>query len=407
MISYAKLYKQKLQEEKENLHCQKNKNNNRQGVNFELLLDWDTSKKENVKDINEELQFNQNIPENKKFQNNNLVPIKKVPQLPPIKTGGFNNHNIVSSKNNINPNKGTCSLLNKFTSKAQNNPTTQTNSNTKYSNKIEEICQSCMEKEENTNNNLESLRANNAQELNPNNFYENYTSVSVNSNDKPKYDEVNRETPKISKKPSQKNNFNTISSIRANKSIKSIEDNDENLHCSIHDDSLNVTQQQMDDLNNEANALFKEMKKKYKKQKFDKKMQSKTESNQNLFSKKKKLGPLILKQKRIIKRSKPKLQQNSLININTTFPNAFQNQNNQGLRNQINVNYSIPYPMNIMMNPYQFPISPQYPYTNPQIPQIYPFIYGNTFGIQNQQAVPVYGAPEKIFTKNEKNIKKR
>lgn len=399
MISYAKLYKQKVQEEKENLNYQNknNNNNNKQGVNFNLLLDWDTSKKDN----NEELHFNQNKIEINPPQKNNLIPIKMPPQLPPIKTGGFNN--ILPSKNKLIHNKNTCSLLKKFTSKASNNHNSQGYScltNTICLNKNEENYQNYIEKEEN-NNNLESLRANNTQEFNPNNFYEHYTSVSVNSNDKAKYNEVNKETPK----PPQNNNFNTISSIRANKSIKNIEDNDDSLHCSIHDDSLNVTQQQMDDLNNEANALFKEMKIKYKKQKFTKKMQTKTESNQNFYNKKKKLAPLILKQRRIIKRSKPKLHRNSSVNINNNTQQASQSQNKQGLLNQFNLNCSIPYPMNIMMmNP--FPIPPQYPYTNPQIPQIYPFIYGNNFGLQNQQTFPLYNqVPKQMLKKNEQSNK--
>ena len=173
--------------------------------------------------------------------------------------------------------------------------------------------------------------------------------------------------------------------------------NNSSMHCSPINDSLNVTQEQMNDLDNEVNIIYQDYTDNYKKQNYTIKLVTKQSQQTKQVSvpvnvadktkakekeeKHKKLELLSQKQKAIIEKEKkkqqnkmqqhqPQPQQNQLYPLQQQPPQHFQNfPFNQQIPTQIpyyNVYPQVPYPNNF--NPYQMQYNPQYQV----LPPIYP-----------------------------------
>ena len=372
MSSYVKLYKEKLKEEKMHTDSGRVIEENKVGVNFALLSDWDSIDKDKQKlpqvSTNSNIVYGSVVPNVIKFESPtqetklNVVPIQSGFNAKTI-SNKTSSHNVISSINN-----NTLSLVNKFSSRPP---------------EISNNVQSTVNKEKEIKE-LNSLRAENTAQINPINYYENYHQVNASNNIQQVENNNNKEN--------DVNSNNIVSSNRANNSFKK-DDNDNELHCSIHDDSLNITQQQMEDLNNEVNVLYKEMKDNYKKSNYTKKKQAKNlQPSTKAQNKKAKLEPLLIKQKEIIQ--KTKRNPSPIMAINNNYQNVNVIQNPTQLPNQIP-----PYP--IQMNPYPYPyqIPVQYPYQMPQ--QFYPMMMYNNNMMNNQQMSPINNQIEQKKPKRE------
>lgn len=198
--------------------------------------------------------------------------------------------------------------------------------------------------------------------------------------------------------------------------------NNSSMHCSSINDSLNVTQEQMNDLDNEVNIIYQDYNDNYKKQNYTIKKVTKQSQQtkptplsvnpadktkaKEKEEKHKKLELLSQKQKAIIEKEKKKQQnklqqqqqhqpqQNQLHPLQQQLPPHFQNfPFNQQIPPQMpyyNVYPQVPYPNNF--NPYPMQYNPQYQV----LPPIYPNhnIYDNNANASNtnqqqqQQRVP-------------------
>ena len=191
--------------------------------------------------------------------------------------------------------------------------------------------------------------------------------------------------------------------------------NNSSMHCSSINDSLNVTQEQMNDLDNEVNIIYQDYNDNYKKQNYTIKQVTKQSQQtkptplplnaadktkaKEKEEKHKKLELLSQKQKAIIEKEKKKQQtklqqqqqqhqpqQNQLHPLQQQFPPHFQNfPFNQQIPPQMpyyNVYPQVPYPNNF--NPYPMQYNPQYQV----LPPIYPNhnIYDNNNNVNNAKA---------------------
>ena len=200
MSSYVKLYKEKLKEEKMHTDSGRVIEENKVGVNFALLSDWDSIDKDKQKlpqvSTNSNIVYGSVVPNVIKFESPtqetklNVVPIQS----------GFNaktisnitsSHNVISSINN-----NTLSLVNKFSSRPP---------------EISNNVQSTVNKEKEIKE-LNSLRAENTAQINPINYYENYHQVNASNNIQQVENNNNKEN--------DVNSNNIVSSNRANNSFK-------------------------------------------------------------------------------------------------------------------------------------------------------------------------------------------